>query len=282
MSTTPNVPASEIRVVLPKEREIRVYSHSPLFYWWPVWAVGFLMAIITGVEGHLMAVVPKDTVAERERTVQGRDKPVDVLVVTSGRHLPLTHEGEPVQPKVHMSTSKNLGVIFAVVLLVIIVISNVPMHGLWSVLVLLSIVLLAVLFALIQFRDRTLWDRIVESFTFLDIRINTGGYLFISTVLFIIWAITVFIFDHRKYVAVTPGQVRVCQAIGTGVEVYDTAGMTFAKRQDDLFRHWVVGLGSGDLVIHRPSTKDIEMPNVLFIGSKVKEMEKLVREKQVV
>jgi hypothetical protein len=282
MSTTPNAPRTEVPVALPKEREVRVFSHSALFYWWPVWAVGFLMAIITGAEGHLLAVVPTGTVAERERTVQGHDKSVDVLVVPSGRHLPLTPEGEAVQPKVHVSSSKNLGVVFVVILLVIIVISNVPMHGLWSVLALLSIVLIAVLFALIHWEDRSLWDRIFEKLTYLDVRINAGGYILISLVLFIIWALTVFIFDHRKYVAVTPGQVRVCQAIGTGEDVYDTAGLTFAKRQDDLFRHWVVGLGSGDLVIHRPNTKDIEMPNVLFIGSKVKEMERLVREKQVV
>jgi hypothetical protein len=278
MSTTPNAPPAQPPVAHPREREIRVYSHSALFYWWPVWAVGFLMAIITGAEGHVMAVLPAETKIYQET---GGAAPY-VLVLPAKKEPPKDAGGDLIQPKVHMSTSKNLGIIFAVVLLVMIVISNVPMHGLWSVLVLLGVVLLVVLFALIRWDERTLWDRIFETLTFLDIRINMGGYLFISAVLFIIWAITVFIFDHRKYVAVTPGQIRVCQAIGTGEEVYDTAGMTFAKRQDDLFRHWIVGLGSGDLVIHRPSTRDIEMPNVLFIGSKVKEMEKLVREKQIV
>jgi hypothetical protein len=271
-----------MKVTLPKEREIRVYSHSALFYWWPVWAVGFLMALITWVEGHRMVVVPANAMLERQRRVEGHDQPADAIIFPPNAHLPVDEDGKPVPLKIHISTSKNLGVLFAVILLIIIVISNVPMHGLWSVLVLLGIVLVVVLFALIRVGDRTVWDRVVETFTWLDIRINMGGYLFVSTVLFVIWAITVFVFDHRKYVAVTPGQVRVCQAIGTGVEVYDTAGLTFAKRQDDLFRHWIVGLGSGDLVIHRPNTRDIEMPNVLFIGSKVTEMEKLVRERQVV
>lgn len=27
--------------------ELKVYSHSSLVYWWPVWAVGYLMAILT-------------------------------------------------------------------------------------------------------------------------------------------------------------------------------------------------------------------------------------------
>ena len=101
--------------------------------------------------------------------------------------------------------------------------------------------------------------------------------------LVIIWAVTVFIFDHRTYVTVTSGQVRVCLAIGAGETVYDTTGMTFTKRQDDLFRHWIIGLGSGDLIIHRSNTtQEIDMPNVLFVGSKIKEIERLIKEREVV
>ena len=29
------------------QREVRIYSHSHLFYWWPVWACGYIMAIWT-------------------------------------------------------------------------------------------------------------------------------------------------------------------------------------------------------------------------------------------
>jgi hypothetical protein len=272
-TTTPSTqPAPTPPPVLPDQREIRVYSHSALFYWWPVWFVGFLMAAITYFDGYYMLLVPHDTHVENRS-----------VVLPEGKEFPKNSaSGAPEQPRVAMAHSKNLGVLFACVLLIIIVISNVPLHGLWSLLVLLAVVLLVVLFALIRVDDRSLWEILVEKWRFLDIRINLGGYMFISTVLFIIWAVTVMIFDHRKYVAVTPGQVRVCQAIGTGEEVYDTSGMTFAKRQDDLFRHWIVGLGSGDLIIHRPNTKDIDMPNVLFIGNKIKEMERLIREKQVV
>ena len=35
--------------ITPDERptEVVIISHSPLFYWWPVWVVGFLMAVLT-------------------------------------------------------------------------------------------------------------------------------------------------------------------------------------------------------------------------------------------
>ncbi len=31
--------------------EVKIYSHSTIFYWWPVWVVGFVMAAITYSEG---------------------------------------------------------------------------------------------------------------------------------------------------------------------------------------------------------------------------------------
>ncbi len=65
-------------------REIVVISHSPIFYWWPVWFVGFLMAALTYLDGHRMAIVPAGTAAERARTVGGHDEPRDVLVLPPG------------------------------------------------------------------------------------------------------------------------------------------------------------------------------------------------------
>src|SRR4051794_15840085 len=41
--------------------ELTVVSHSSLFYWWPIWAIGFLMGILTFLDKHRMVVVPEDT-----------------------------------------------------------------------------------------------------------------------------------------------------------------------------------------------------------------------------
>src|SRR6266851_2800439 len=276
MPTTPESPAP-VRITPPAQEEVRIYSHSSLFYWWPVWAVGFIMALITLADGHRMAIVPADTTAEADREVQGSGTR-DVLVVPPKSKLPRDKDGNLMKPERHMANSAKLGVIYATVLMVIIVVSNVPLRGLWSIIIILGIVLLVLICSLWG-----IWDDIVNIIVFLDIRINLGGYLFISSVLFIIWALTVFVFDRRTYVIVTSGQVRVCMAIGAGETLYDTTGMTFSKRQDDLFRHWIIGLGSGDLIIHRSNTtQEIDMPNVLFVGSKIKEIERLIKEREVV
>jgi hypothetical protein len=278
MSTTPSAQPTPVVAVPPRRREIKIYSHSTLFYWWPVWFFGFIMFLITYFDGSLMIVVPKDTKAEKERIIPGHDGPRDVYVLPKDYKIPVDDKGEPVLKKLHMSRSPRLGVIFTTVLLVIIFISNVPLRGLWSFLIILFILLLVVIFALWG-----VWEDIIAKLSLIDIRINAGGYFFVSFILFVIWAVTIFIFDHRTYVAITPGQVRMCLAVGAGETVYDTTGMTFQKKQDDLFRHWIIGLGSGDLIMHRSGTREeIDMPNVLFIGAKIKEIEQMIKEKEVV
>ena len=61
--------------------EIVVISHSPIFYWWPVWFVGFLMAAWTYFDGHLMAIVPVGNVAEEARTAGTNAQQFEVVNV---------------------------------------------------------------------------------------------------------------------------------------------------------------------------------------------------------
>jgi hypothetical protein len=42
--------------------EIRIFGHSTIFYWWPVWMAGFVMAAITFAEGSRAAIVPSGAV----------------------------------------------------------------------------------------------------------------------------------------------------------------------------------------------------------------------------
>ena len=82
MSTPEHLPSPEP----PKgEVTVKIVSHSDLFYWWPVWAVGFLMASLTYLGGHRMAIVPPGTVAEKNRMVEGHDGLRDVPVAPADR-----------------------------------------------------------------------------------------------------------------------------------------------------------------------------------------------------
>ena len=62
-----------------------------------------------------------------------------------------------------------------------------------------------------------------------------------------------------------------------------TTGLVLEKERSDLFRHVILGLGSGDLIIRPAGGKDaIHLPNVLFVGHKKRAAESLIREQQVV
>ena len=50
-----------------KDQEIRLYSHSDVFYWWPVRTLGFELAFITILDGGHLAVVPAGTTGRRDR-----------------------------------------------------------------------------------------------------------------------------------------------------------------------------------------------------------------------
>jgi hypothetical protein len=87
---------------------IRIYGHSPLFYWWPVWVTGFGMAALTYLNG-----------------VQ-----VEIGAVTE-RFLP----------------GQTPGVVFTAVLFFVILFTNVMARGMHSVIIVLVLVLAAVVLA---------------------------------------------------------------------------------------------------------------------------------------
>ena len=53
-------------------QEIKIVSHSNLFYWWPVWAVGYLMAILGGTDSGKVAWA-KSVLARAKETGLGLD-----------------------------------------------------------------------------------------------------------------------------------------------------------------------------------------------------------------
>ena len=281
MSTTPPTSPSPAPAPAPApaapSQEVLVISHSPLLYWWPVWACGFLMAAITWMEGSLMSTLPPGTTALRTTVTLADGKQVEreVMITPENKALPRASRGdrEPGEPVRRMSERKELGVIFFTVLLLVIFITNVPLRGIWSVMIIIGIFTLILIFALAGVLDAILsWAYL------LDVRINLGGYLFVSTVLFILWALTVMVFDRRIYIVFTPGNFRVCTEIGAGEKVYDTMGLKLERQPSDLFRHYLLGLGAGDLIVKTSgaTNETFDLHNVLWVDWKVQRIEEML------
>lgn len=213
---------------------LKIYGHSPLAYWWPVWLVGYVMAAITYFRGQQYQI---------------------------GQDLELFYP------------SSNLGVLFMLTLVLVILITNVSVRGTASGLVILGTALVAVIIAYFG-----KWDVILAWFGALKIHLNFGSYFWFSTVMLIIWTISVFVIDRMSYWHFKPGQVTHDSAYGSRSQSYDTNGMVLVKHREDLFRHWLLGLGSGDLLIRTTgaSSDRIEVQNVFFIGSKIEIMQRLI------
>lgn len=216
--------------------KIRIYSHSALLYWWPVWVVGYIMAALTYYQG-------KDTAVGQSMT------------------------------KIHESS--NLGLIFFVVLFLVVLVTNYSVRGLSSGIVILGLVLTFVL--LLYFN---LWESFFGWLVSHKIYLNVGAYFWISNLMFAMWIIIVFGLDRLSYWEIDPGQLTRDSLMGAGSKSYTTQGMTLEKHQDDFFRHWLLGLGSGDLQVMTSgaSREQIDIHNVLFVGHKIVAMQRLIAE----
>src|SRR6266567_4715567 len=143
MSTAQAQPTVSAAAKLATPVEVTVYPHSMLLYWWPVWVTGYILALLTWLEGTKV------------------------------------HFGDV---EVIMHPSKNLGVIYTTVFLLVVVLTNSTVRGMASALVIAVILALTFLFAYLD-----LWEDILRVISYLAMYMNLGFYVFFSTAILIIW-----------------------------------------------------------------------------------------------
>lgn len=270
-------------------REIKLVSHSPIFYWWPIWVLGYILAIVTLVENHRMAIVPdkaevKDiTKVDDANSGKARYEVVVTKPITKSLDHAVAATNDPSKTEAVFNTRVSekawMGPLYCTVLILTILITNVPMRGLWSFLVILMLIVTALMFSVFD-----VWESLLGALGHLHIFINMAGYLFIASTVLLLWLVSVFLFDQRTYMIITPGQIRVCEHIGASIRNFDTTGLSFEKQRDDLFRHWILGFFSGDLIVrtHGAEKEEIRFPNVLWIGWRLEEVQEILRERATV
>lgn len=215
--------------------EVRIYSHSNLFYWWPAWVVGYALAALSFFSG---GVVELDEVRNEF---------------------------------FHPSSLPGIG--YVSLLLTLVFFTNVKLRGIYSIALILVLALIGTVFAWLEW-----WDDIFGILPLVSVHMNLGFYLVFSTGLFLLWALMFFIFDRFTWWRIRPGQMIEERLIGSGEKSYDAKGMLFEQRSEDFFRHKLIGLGAGDLVLMTSGARqeNISIPNVLFVESKVRQIQRLV------
>jgi len=270
MSTVEHPDAEQIPDASAGDEQIVIFGHSNLFYWWPVWLVGFILAGLTYMDGHVMAVVPPGSRIENNGTV---------LVAPEGQKIPDPNNPRvPDEPRLRVATSSGYGVLFAFTIFLVAAVTTITFRGLASVVVI--VVMIATVLGLYILGW---WDPILDYVGGLDVRMNAGGYMAVSLPLFLLWLFSVLLYDRQTYLIFSRGQVRLRQEIGDGETALDATGLMLEKKRNDFFRHWLLGFGSGDIKVHTGGNNphDYEISNVLMVNRKLREIQDMLREREV-
>lgn len=284
MASTPPSATAQSRT---DQREIYIFSHSTLIYYWPVWLFGFIFGAWTYIEGSHVAWPPKNaTVEVQENAANANLSDVNIkFTAAKGKDglesfgARTATQGDKVYFPTTISRQRLLGLTYTAILFLCIFFTNVPLRGLWSVIAIAAVVLIVLILMLTGVLD--------EVFGFIGTInpfMNSAFYFTLAVPVFIAWILTATIFDRQTYLIFTPGQIRYCLEIGGGERSHDSRGSVVAKQRDDLFRHWILGLGSGDLVVKTSGADAQEMvfPNVLFIGTKLAAIQEMQRDRPTV
>jgi hypothetical protein len=229
--------------------QLRVYQHSNLLYWWPLWAYGYVCAALTYVQG----------IGIKE------------LAASAG-----PGGGEKV---ILFYPSPWMGVSYVGLILFVAIFTNIRARGVYSFVLLLLAAGMTWLFFKIPGIDKAIgWASLLR------VHLNLAFYLTFSSLLLLIWLFVIVFVDHFSWWRFSPGQVieehRIGQATG---HAYNTEGMVVRRLPDDFFRHRILGLGivglgmgTGDFMVKPPYEESFEIHNVWRANRKQRHMEVMI------
>jgi hypothetical protein len=256
--------------------EVKVFQHSRIFYWWPVWFFGFVFAGLSYFGGWQLAHVPEGT------KIEERDGRFHVVMPEQAkmptRYNAQTQSQELIQPIAHVSKYRGLGTLYCALLLLVVIFTTMTFRGIMSLYLTIVFFFLCVIFYLAGW-----WDVIFDRIGQLAVFISAGGYMIIAVVMFVLWIVNLVLLDKQTYMVFTPGQVRVRLEFGGGETIYSAKGVSLHKLRGDFFRHWVLGLGSGDIEVHVQNVpRPLELHNVLNANQAIRAIERTVQEQEVI
>jgi hypothetical protein len=91
------------------------------------------------------------------------------------------------------------------------------------------------------------------------------------------------VYDRQHYMIFDEGQIRYVKEVGESEIVMASEGAIVEKKRDDVFRHWLLGFGSGDIQVRTGGAhgQTIELENVLNIGAKLRVVNHMLQHKAV-
>ena len=234
--------SGRLKAAVAVQRELRVYQHSNLLYWWVVWAYGFACAALTYAQG---LGIKELAASDRKEILFYR--------------------------------SPWLGLSFVVLLLFVVVFTNVRVRGIYSFTLVLIAVMLVWAASYLPGIDMALgWLSLVRVY------LNLAFYLVFSTLLMLIWFFVIIFVDRFSWWRFSPGQVIEEHGLGQATgHAYNTEGMIVRRLPDDFFRHRLMGFGTGDFVVKPANGESFEIHNVPRANKIQRELEHMISTRSV-
>lgn len=293
------VPASPIKK---DEPYLIVYGHNKIFYWWPVWVVGLILAGITFFGGkdvsYERVLEPEEIAKAQVGESSGEDDAgSDAPAAASDGEGESGNEQEAgegsesseesaedemmsdeekrktVAVQLRMHESRTLGLIWILVFLVVLIFTNFHLKGIAS-----AVFVMAIIIGALALQLMGITDEFFRAVGLLAVHMNLGFYLFTSLALLVIWALSFWVFDRITYWRITPGQLTECHLIGEGQTTYDARGMVVEKQREDIFRNWILGFGTGNLEMNVTGARKakITITDALQVDKKANKIQRLV------
>jgi hypothetical protein len=228
---------------------LRIYQHSNLLYWWPLWAYGYVCAALTYLQG------------------------------TGIKELAGPPGADGIEKVILFHRSPWLGISYVGLILFVAVFTNIRARGVYSFVLLMLAGGIAYGVTRIPGIEKAFgWAALLR------VHLNLAFYMAFSTLLLLIWLFVIVFVDHFTWWRFSPGQVieehRIGQATG---HAYNTEGMVVRRLPDDFFRHRIlglgilgVGLGTGDFMVKPPYEESFEIHNVWRANRKQRRMEEMI------
>jgi hypothetical protein len=229
--------------------QLRIYQHSNLLYWWPLWAYGYVCAALTYAGG------------------------------VGIKELAGPPGADGVEKVILFYPAPWMGISYVALILFVAVFTNIRARGVYSFVLLMLAGSIAYGVTRIPGIEQAFgWAALLR------VHLNLAFYMAFSTLLLLIWLFVIVFVDHFTWWRFSPGQVieehRIGQATG---HAYNTEGMVVRRLPDDFFRHRILGLGiaglglgTGDFMVKPPYEESFEIHNVWRANRKQRRMEEMI------
>lgn len=254
----------------PEVKSVKIFSYPKIIFIWPT----MFFALVCGV--GMMIVGPEEPIVTPDAEVAAADADAGVDNVDAGAEA-----GAEAPRRVHRFSSWQniLGVIFLIVFAVNMIVMSLDFPRFTLVAVILFVLMIVFLLLYLASQGVDFLSPLTVLSRHMHFVANPGFYFAIASILGVIFLI-IWATRRLDYWEVRPNEVLHHHGPLSDLERYPTLQLKFDKEIPDILE-FLLGLGSGRLVLYFANERSVVLDHVLFINAKEEALKNLMGRLQV-